>query len=163
MTTIHLCGQCYLVGYCRRLTSKVVTRGELSSAFIGDVRRFMAAMNLTRDQWLPYLDAAYRDYPGRIVDAAGIEIALDMEVFDRPSLRYWFRDLCRPIPEGVTPRLRREALGRFIVTASILRAVHPVAALLWGREIANDVAPGLMAFPPSRQDECPYRHFTKPL
>ena len=150
------CAGCYLKGYCRRLQSRVVTDDELTPRFVADVRAHMRAMDLTRDAWKPFLIDAYQNYPGRIVDSDGTEVMLDTSVFDAASIRYWFRDLCRPIPAGATPRLRRSGRLRFCVTASILRAIYPVPALLWGKIVANDndepVAPAV----PAPEECCPY-------
>lgn len=159
MSKIYLCGECYLQGVCRRLTSRIVTDEELTPAFLADVRGFMRSFDLTRDQWKPFLIDAYQNYPGRIVDRNGREAMLDTSVYDLPTIRDWFRYMCEPIPDGITPRLRREARLRFIVTATILRAIHPVPALLWGKDVANDVAPALKASPVAARDACPYPHF----
>lgn len=135
---LSLCGECYLQSYCRRLRSRIVTADEVTPRFIRDVRGHMRGLGLTRDRWLPFLLDAYQDYPGLIVDTSGEEAYLDTSVFDHAGVSYWFRDMCRKLPPHVQPRLRREARERFIVTASILRAIHPVPARLWGKEIAND-------------------------
>lgn len=82
---VNLCGQCYLQGYCRRLTSRVVSAAEITPAFIADVRALMRSLNLGRDRWASFLTEAYRDYPGRIVDSEGREIDLDTECFDEPN------------------------------------------------------------------------------
>lgn len=138
---VNLCGQCYLQGYCRRLESKAVTDAELTAAFVCDLRAHMRLLNLTRDRWASFLTEAYRDYPGIITDAHGDEIALDTCVFDHASVRYWFRDMCRPLDADTSPRVRHESRERLKVTASILRAIHPVPASLWGKTIANDERP----------------------
>lgn len=150
------CAGCYLKSYCRRLQSRVVTGDELTSRFVADVRAHMRAMSLTRDQWKPFLIDAYQAYPGRIVDDEGSEVMLDTSVFDVASISYWFRDLCRPIPAGALPRLRRSAKPRFRVMASILRAVYPVPAMLWSKEIANDRDEPAFPKQPATADRCPY-------
>ena len=152
-----LCGECYLQGYCRRLQSRLVTDDELTPSFLRAVRTHLCGLTVTPGRMAAYLDAAYRDYPGRIVDARGDEVDLDTDFFDLPNLRYWFRDLCRELPDHVRPRLRREARARFKVVASILRAYDPLPARLWGKEVANDhdaMAPVLV-----RRGACPYLHF----
>lgn len=155
--SVSLCGQCYLQGYCRRLQSRIIADAELTPAFVRDVRAHMRGLGIGADRWASFLIEAYRDYPGRIIDAAGKEAMLDTAVLDTPNIRYWFRDLCRPLPPGVRPRLKQAARERFRVAASILRALHPVPALLWGREIANDADAALPVL--IRAGECPYPHF----
>lgn len=155
---VNLCAECYLSGYCRRLTSRAVTPEDTTPAFIADVRSFMRNLAISRDRWVPFLDRAYCDYPGRIVDAGGEEVMLDTGVLDASGIRYWFRDLCRPMPQRVRPHLRRQAKARFLVMASILRAIYPVEASLWGVVIANDNDGG-KTLHPVRIDGCPYQHF----
>lgn len=138
---VNLCGQCYLSGFCRRLKSRAVTDAELTAAFVRDLRAHMRLLDLTRDQWASFLIEAYRDYPGIITDALGDEIALDTSVVDRATIRYWFRDMCRALDADTSPRVRHESKERLKVTASILRALHPVPASLWGKTIANDERP----------------------
>ena len=138
MTTIALCAECYLQGYCRELRSRAVEGAELTPAFIADVRRTMCAMNLNQEAWEPFLTAAYRDYPGTIVDAGGNAIWLDTGVFGGENVRTWFRDLCRPLPANARPRIKRSVQTRFKVLATILRAIYPVETSLWGIAIAND-------------------------
>lgn len=155
----YLCDGCYLQDRCSKLTSQIVMPNELTGAFIGDVRGFMAALDLSRDAWVPHLIGGYRDYPGSILHPNGRELRLNTHLLTGKSVRYWYRDLCEPIPEGVTPRLRIEAKGRFIVMASILRAMHPISAITWGKGVAPELDGGVRAFPPSAHDECTYRHF----
>lgn len=154
---MSLCAECYLQGFCRRLQSRVVTLDELTPQFLTGFRAYVRSKGISRDQWIGWLDAAYRDYPGRIVDAQGHEVSLDMSVFDRPHIRDWFRDLLKRPVAGIQPRLRREAVPRYIAMASILRAVDPVPAMLWGKDIAND-EDAVLPMPAIGKD-CRYRHF----
>lgn len=159
MMKTSLCETCELHGYCRRLTSWIVMPRELTPTFIGDVRRFMAAMQLSRDAWVPYLIGSYRDYPGRIMHPSGLDLRLNTHLLAGKSVRYWYRDLCEPIPEGTTPHVRIEARGRFIVLASILLAMHPISALTWGKGSPPVDDGGVRPFPSTANDECPYRLF----
>jgi len=155
-----LCGQCYFQGFCRRLTSRAVTRRELTPVFLRNVRAHMRGKHLKPGQWKSYLLKAYQDYPGRIVDKDGNELDLDTSVFDGANVRTWFRDMTRELTAGVTPRVRKESRKRLMVAASILKALDPVAAILWGSVVANDEAGGPVSPSPVRtSDECPYRHF----
>lgn len=156
---LYLCGECILQGYCRNLRSRAVTSKELTPEFVRDLRRYAASLCITPDGWRDYLIAGYRDYAGRIVDQRGKEIALDTEVFTIKSIRYWFRDFCRPCTNGMKPRIRRESRKRIIVMASILRALDPVAAMLWGKVIANDNGGENMRRAPVRTTnrECRYQ------
>lgn len=158
---VQLCAECYLDGYCRRMRSRVVDPGEMTPDFIRDLRNYAARFNLRPDEWPSFLIEAYRDYPGLIVDIAGDEeVDLDTGVFDGANIRTWFRDLCRPVVPGKQVRLRRESEARYVVMASILRAIDPVGTKLWGCEIANDnpSEPVDLALPSGR--DCPYPHFT---
>lgn len=110
--------------------------------FIRDLRRYTASLGISCDQWLDFLSDTYRDYPGRIMDQTGREVFLDMEVFEEPNIRYWFRDWCNtPCGNNVVPRIRSEARERIRVLATILRAANPKAALMWGVRAANDNEP----------------------
>lgn len=153
---VYLCGQCYLQGYCRRLVSFAATDADLTPAFLRDLRAYARAMQLTPDAWEQFLAAAYRDYPGRIVDRDGEESNLDTSVFDAPEIRTWFRDMCRVLPDHVCPRLRREARERYKVLASILRARDPVGTRLWSKPIANDNEGGGGIVVNAPHGECPY-------
>lgn len=156
---VQLCPECYLQGYCRRLRSRIITDAELSNpAFIRDLRAYAAELRVSCDRWLDYLLDAYRDYPGLIVDGLGREGVLNTEVFDEPSIRYWFRDFAgTPCQPDIVPRVRREAWERVRALATILRAVDPVAASRWGIRAAND-GPDIAGRTPSggRRDGCPY-------
>lgn len=138
-----LCVQCLPLGYCRRLKARMVSDAELGDPeFIRDLRHHAYGLGFTRDAWVNKLADLYRDYPGTIVDAAGMEALLDMEVFECPGIRDWLRDFaCTPCPADVTPRVRREAWERVRVMATIMRAVWPERAALWGVRPANDHTP----------------------
>lgn len=140
---MRLCCACLALGYCARLSCRIVSDDELANPeFIRDVKMTAYDLRVSCDEWLEYLTRLYRDYRGRIVDQAGREILLDMEEFERPNIRYWFRDFCgRPCPTHVTPRLRREARERVRILATLLRAVFPDKAQFWGVRPANDNDP----------------------
>ena len=140
MPAFPLCNQCLGLGYCRDLRTRLVSDRKLDDPeFIRDVRAYARAMNLSRDRWLPWLEDAYRDYPGVIVDANGDPVSLDFSVFETASIRYWFRDLIeRETPAHIRPRLRREARERVRILATLLRSVDPVGTCLWGVRTAND-------------------------
>lgn len=163
---MHLCPSCYTHGYCRRLTARRAADAELENGdFICDLRRHAGAMEIPAERWREFLVNAYRDYPGSVVDEKGKEVWLDLSCFDDPNIRYWFRDTatipCRP---GVSPRLREESRERFRVMATILRAIDPYGAELWGLRPANDETslrlPTPLAVP---RQACPYpRLFYEP-
>lgn len=137
----RLCNQCLTRGHCRHLQSKVVSDAELSNPeFIRDLRRHALGLRFGRDAWLDKLADLYRDYPGRIVNVDGCEAALDFEPFEQcDSIAEWFREFaCTPCPDDVIPRVRREAWERVRVLATVLRAVAPEQASLWGVRPAND-------------------------
>lgn len=76
-------------------------------------------------RWLDWLTDEYRDLKVALTDDEGNEVFLDMEVFEVPSIHFWFRDFCKPVPPKVQPRLRREAEGRVVAMSSIIRARDP--------------------------------------
>ncbi|WP_417449549.1 hypothetical protein [Kordiimonas sp.] len=138
-----LCIRCLCLGYCRKRAAKLVVDGELNNPdFIRDLRSYTSSLEVSCDQWQDYLADLYRDYPGQILDQHGREVFLDMEVFEVPNIRYWFRDWCNtPCPTNIVPRLRAEARTRVQVLATILRAHNPGAATTWGVRAANDNEP----------------------
>ena len=155
---MELCAQCYLQGYCRWLRSRAVTKIDLTPAFLRDLRAYALGLNIKPDRWKDFLLDAYRDYAGLVVDRQGHVVSLDTGVFDAPHIRTWFRDFaCTPLISGVVPRLRSESVPRVIVMASILQALDPVRASLWGKVIANDDVPSLApANPFPAERDCPY-------
>lgn len=76
-------------------------------------------------RWLDWLTDEYRDLRVNITDESGGEAFLDMEVFEVPSIDFWFRDFCKKVPSHIEPRLRPESEGRVITMATILRARDP--------------------------------------
>ena len=138
---MQLCSLCLRLGYCRKLTSFLVSDAELSNPnFVADLRRYTASLDIDPGEWHDALTDKYRDYPGRIIGPDGQEVMLDMEQFELPHIREWFRDyVCNPCPPGKTPRLRRENKERVRILATIMRAVAPMEALTWGA--ANDNEP----------------------
>jgi len=134
------CVNCFTNGYCLKHQAFMATDLDINNPdFLRDLRSYVLSLGVTCDQWADYLADAYRDYAGRILDAAGQEVFLDMEVFEVPNIRYWFRDWCNtPCPETTVPRIRRETRERVRVLATILRACNPKAALMWGVRAAND-------------------------
>ncbi|MDA5556182.1 hypothetical protein [Shimia sp. MMG029] len=76
-------------------------------------------------RWLDWLTDEYRDLRETITDENGNEVFLDMEVFEVPSIFFWFRDFCKRVPSNIEPRLRPESEGRVIAMATILRARDP--------------------------------------
>lgn len=153
-----LCAQCYLHGYCRWLQSRAVTKLDLTPAFLRDLRGYAYSIGIVPDHWRAYLLDAYRDYAGQIVDRHGHVVLLDTGVFDAPHIRTWFRDFaCTARGDHVVSRVRPESVGRIIVMASILRALDPVRASLWGKVIANHDAPSLaLANRSTAERDCPY-------
>lgn len=155
---MELCAQCYLSGFCHWLRSEAVIAADLSPAFLRDVRAYAFALHIAPERWKDFLLDAYRDYAGQIVDARGNAVSLDTGVFDPPHIRTWFRDFaCTPLAPHAAPRVRPESVPRILVMASILRALDPVKASLWGKVIANDETPSLVSanqFPAER--DCPY-------
>lgn len=138
---MSLCPYCLARGYCRRLQTQIVSDDDIdNSEFIRDVREFAHKLDINDEEWREFLSNLYRDYRGRVADADGNEIFLDMEEFERPSIREWFRDFCCRLPVR-HPHVRPEARERVRVLATILKAYNPLAASYWGVRPANDNEP----------------------
>ena len=110
---------------------------------MNDVRHTAFGLRIDSADWVDFVSDLYRDFSGCIVDQNDKEILLDLEVFEVPSNREWFRDWANsPLPEGKVPRLRAESRERIRVLATILRAHFRDAAMLWdGVRPANDNNP----------------------
>lgn len=115
------CALCIIEDRCER--TRLVTDRELADpAFIRALRDFCFSLNVSSYHWLDFLTDLYRDYRGCIVDEAGRTVLLDMEVFEVPHIRDWFRDFCcTPCPPNVTPYVRGEAKERVRTLATILQ------------------------------------------
>lgn len=137
---MNMCRACRRHGFCRKLACQIVTDDELNDPeFLRDVRAAALAEGVSADAWLEHVNDLYRDFRGWISDARGAEVLLDMEEFERPFIREWFRDFCcTPCAPDIKPRIRDVARERVRVLATILRAAHPAKALLWGVRAAND-------------------------
>lgn len=117
------CALCIIEDRCER-TRLVTDRELVDSAFIRALREFCYSLNVSSYHWLDFLTDLYRDYRGCIVDEAGRTVLLDMEVFEVPHIRDWFRDFCcTPCPPHITPYVRGEAKDRVRIVATILRAL----------------------------------------
>lgn len=116
------CALCIIEDRCER--TPIVTDRELADpAFIRALRDLCYSLNVSSYHWLDFLTDLYRDNRGCIVDEAGRIVLLDMEVFEVPHIRDWFRDFCcTPCPLHITPYVRGEAKERVRVLATILRS-----------------------------------------
>lgn len=138
-----LCLNCLSRGYCRRLRVEIVGDEDLANPeYIRDLRAFALGLGVNDEDWREFVSDLYRDYRGWIARANGTEIFLDMDEFERPSIREWFRDFCcTPCPAHVTPRVKPEAWERVRVLATILSATYPHDARFWGLRGDNDNTP----------------------
>ncbi|KCZ89734.1 hypothetical protein [Hyphomonas jannaschiana] len=140
---MNLCVQCLSKGFCEQIQTRIVSDEELSNPdFVRDVRNFSAGLAVDPNSWLEALYNMYCQYPGSIVDRNGRELFLDLEHFEVPYIREWFRDwACSPIDQNVRPRVREESRERIRVLGTVLKAKYPEHAMLWGVRPANDNAP----------------------
>ncbi|MCB1838646.1 MAG: hypothetical protein KDI61_00080 [Alphaproteobacteria bacterium] len=125
------CAHCFITDErCER--TRLVTDAELGDpAFIRSLRGFCYRLNVSSYQWLDFLTDLYRDYRGCIVDEAGHRVYLDMDVFEIPHIRDWFRDFCcTPCPPHITPYVRGEAKERARVLATILTPIRYPALIM---------------------------------
>lgn len=141
---MRLCFNCLLIGYCRNTRTSLVTYAELKNPeFIRDLRETAFDEGVADTDWRDHVSDLYRDYRGWIGDDEANspedqELMLNMEEFEKPSIREWFRDFCcTPCPPHVNPRVRHEAWERVRVLATIMRARYPARASLWGVRPAN--------------------------
>jgi len=137
-----LCFNCISLGYCRNKNTVVVSDLDLQNPeYIRDVRLFAYHLNISSHAWHMYLTNLYRDYKGRIITLDGPEYYLHMDVFETPSIRDWFRGFCcTPCPSDLTPYIHGNTRERVRVLATILKAHHPKAAMMWDVRPANDNA-----------------------
>lgn len=115
------CAHCFITDQrCER--TRLVTDRELADpAFIRALRDLCYSLNVSSYQWLDFLTDLYRDAHGCIVDESGRTVFLDMDVFEIPHIRDWFRDFCcTPCPPHITPYVRGEAKERVRILATIL-------------------------------------------
>jgi hypothetical protein len=134
------CACCDVVDFCRNIKSRLASDSELSDPeFIRDVRDFAYSLNISSYQWREYLNNLYRDYRGWIEGTDGLEVFLNMRVFEIENHRAWFRDFCcTPTKDHIKPYVRKEARGRVQILATILRAAYPDKTMMWGVRPAND-------------------------
>lgn len=135
---MNLCISCYPLGYCRRVRVAIVTDRELSNgAFVFDVRSYAYSLRISHHRWHDAIIDLYRDFTGTFINEQGAPVDLNTEVFECPSVAFWFRDnFCAPA--NANGHVRCEARERFRVAASILRAASPAQAAMWGVRAAND-------------------------
>jgi hypothetical protein len=116
------CSLCIIENTCTQ--TRLVTDRELADpAFIRRLRDHCYSLNISSYQWLDFLTDQYRDLRGCIVDHTGRTVYLDMEVFEVPHIRDWFRDFCcTPCLPHITPYVRGEAKERVRILATILNS-----------------------------------------
>jgi len=137
---MNLCLTCLPQGFCRNRRARLVSDAELSNRlFRWNVRKKANSLNYTAVEWVERIHDLYSQYPGWIMDHEGQETFLDMDEFEHPYIREWFRDWVCILPaDPNAQRLNQASKERIRILATILRAYFPVEALLWGAEVAND-------------------------
>lgn len=150
------CTVCMFRPGCSK-TALVVGYGDLRNAeFIRDVRNFGQSLGVPAARWLDFVLELFARFEGCVVDELGQPVELNTEIFlpsdeeiDRGQasavqvrIRGWFNEtFCACVPAHVTPHIRAEALERFGLVATILRAAFPREAMMWGVRAANDNSP----------------------
>lgn len=86
---------------------------------------------LSNQDWLDWLTNEYRDLREPLIDPGGREVLLDMECFETPTIRFWFRDFLKTQPRSKVLRLRQESRPRLFALMNILAARDPLAAAYW--------------------------------
>lgn len=103
-----------------------------------DVRKKAHSLDFTPVEWVEAIHDLYSQYSGWIVDADGNEVFLDMNEFERPHIREWFRDWVCDLPANPEmQRLHSASVERIRILATILKALYPNQAQIWGKA-AND-------------------------
>jgi hypothetical protein len=118
---------------CQKLNVQIVSLADVADpAFVYDVRDFCWRLGISRDAWLDRLADWLRDFNGQFVDEAGQPFEINLDAFDGPNVRYYFRDngCTRPNPNGYVHPIATE---RFRVVATILKARFPAVASTWGK------------------------------
>ena len=134
---MFLCNECDIKGFCVEIKIEVVKLSDLQNPqYVYDIRDFCFRLGISRDAWLERLTDWLRDFNGQFVDDAGRIVEIDLESFDTASIRYYFRDNCcaRPNRNGF---VHPNALARFQVMASIIKARFPSVAETWGKRNVN--------------------------
>ncbi len=134
-----LCLRCLSLGVCRVNRAQLVTDQELSDpVFRNHLNRTARGLDVPDHKWHGHLSDMYRDFNGVIVDADGLTVSLEMDVFETTSIREWFRDWVYNKEYDRAPRLRAESRERVRILGTLIRAHYPAQASLWGKVPAND-------------------------
>jgi hypothetical protein len=126
------------------LNCNLVTDAELKAPeFLRDVKTAGYSLRVKASDWQEQINNLYRDYLGRIRDPhTGVETFLNMEEFEGPHIREWFRDwVCTPCPANFTPYAHPASRERVRIFATILRAHFGSGASAWGLRADNDNNP----------------------
>lgn len=147
MSGARLCIKCLRLSFCRKKRARVVSDEEMENPhFINDARQTIGDRLSAAPDGIDVIDvlmSLYRDYPGRIVDARGVEVFLDTDLLETEQARAWLRAFLRADgPRRRAAYLRPEARERFRIIASIIRAAYPDEAMMWGVRPVNDNAAG---------------------
>ncbi|MEM6413523.1 MAG: hypothetical protein AAF720_02575 [Pseudomonadota bacterium] len=131
-----VCSNCIIEGVCQARVVRLVSDAEIEDPnFVIKVRRLAATLSVPHDGWLEFLSRLYCDYDGIIVDKSGNETFLDLEVFEEPNIRFWFRDFCKAPVENV--RVKKKTRERIRTFATLLRAYFPKELGGWLSECSN--------------------------
>ena len=138
----QLCPVCMSLGYCPKKSVDVVVDEQLRNPdYLRDFKAFARSLGISDSCWHEHLSNLYRDFTGWVVGPDGKEVFLDMEEFERPNIREWFRDFLSSLEEGARPRVRKEARERVRIFATVVSAHYPMDAMMWGIRVANDNCP----------------------
>ena len=136
-----LCRQCSVYGECHYGDVTIVTSEEVKTReFLFDLKLTAHLLHVSQAHWLEHVYDLYGMVEGCFRDEFGNLVDLNLEVFSSKTIEYWFRDnICRGPNYHPNQRVRSEALGRYVVLGSILKAHYPQVAATWGRRWpAND-------------------------
>lgn len=140
---MKLCTRCLAKGFCQDKKHPIVSDQVIRDPlYLRDLKAFLKTYtfeaHIAPSEWPDHFADLYRDYTGWLHDAEGNEVFLNMDALEFEFAREWFRDFIELVQPGVMPRLRREAVERVRIIATLMSIYHPAQAMRWGKPAAND-------------------------
>lgn len=110
-------------GYYARGIFELVSDEQLDDPkFVRGIRNYAASLNIPHERWRDYIMTWYARAPIIFKDENGREVWVDTREFEFRWADWWFRDFCKRVPDGKTPRIKGKARKRVRALASLLVA-----------------------------------------
>lgn len=104
----------------------------LDSRYILGLRIAAYSLRITASFWPVFITNFWRDFQGILIDKSGNEVYPNLDALEDEYIREWFRDwICKPMAEGVRPRLRGESKERIILVGTTMKAMFEESAIEW--------------------------------